>query len=62
MSTSSTGGTPRSSAAGMANMATPTPNHPIWVKAMRTDASFDPAVPKHRRARRSNVSPVSQPM
>ena len=29
--------TPSSSAAGMENMATPTPNQPIWVKPSRKE-------------------------
>ena len=51
-----------SSAAGMANMATPTPNQPIWVRAMRAEGSLEPTVPKERWASRSRDSPVSLAM
>ena len=62
MSTRIKGLIPSSSAAGMANMATPTPNQPIWVKEISTDASLEPLVPKERWASRSSVRPVSQPI
>ena len=51
-----------SSAAGIANIATPTPNQPIWVKLINAEGRKEPNVPKERCANRSRLSPVLLPI
>ena len=59
---SSNGFTRSTSAAGNANMATPTPNQPICVRLINRDGRREPATPKERRANKSNERPVPQPI
>ncbi len=48
-------------AIGMANMARPTPNQPIWVKDIMAEGSQEPFKPKDLRASRSRLIPVLAP-
>ena len=50
------------SAVGIANIATPTPNHPIWVKEISAEGRKEPMRPKVRRDMRSKLRPVFAPM
>ena len=49
-------------ATGMANIARPTPNQPIWVKLIIALGSQLPLVPKLLCANRSSERPLSAPM
>ena len=53
---------PRSSAVGIVNMATPTPNQPICVNPRTKEDRYAPLVPKARRHRRSILRPVPDPI
>ena len=49
-------------ATGMANIARPTPNQPVWVKLIMALGSQLPLVPKLRRDSMSRERPLSAPI
>ena len=53
---------PISSAAGIENIATPTPNQPICVKPRIAEERYEPLLPKVRRHNRSMFKPVLEPI
>ena len=63
MTSAHTGSLPLvSSVTGSANIATPTPNQPIWVMLMMAEGKNEPFSPNERCASRSSERPVFWPM